>query len=92
MAITWFSSRAHFSSLLAPTVSNIITLIDWCFVPTFVIFCVVSFLLTKMVFNYSQNIWFRIATFVICEGMCLAYFLVATSNPGIVTEEDFADV
>lgn len=31
------------------------------------------------------------ATVIVCTGMPLAYLLVATSNPGIVTEEDLAD-
>lgn len=43
------------------------------------------------VFTNAENIYFRLATLIICGGMCLSYFLVATSNPGIVTEEDLTD-
>ncbi len=45
----------------------------------------------NFVLTYSQNIYFQTATIAICGGMCLAYFLVATSNPGMVTEEDLTD-
>jgi len=47
--------------------------------------------MTRFVFNYSTNIYFQLVTVLICGGMCLSYFLVATSNPGIVLEEDFTD-
>lgn len=47
--------------------------------------------MTKLVFTYSHHLYFRAATIVICWGTCLAFLLVATSNPGVVTEEDFTD-
>lgn len=36
--------------------------------------------------------YFKIVTVGVCGGMCLSYLAVATSNPGIVTEEDYADI
>lgn len=47
--------------------------------------------MTKFVLQNAENIYFKIFTILICGGMCLSYFLVATSNPGVVTEEDYAD-
>lgn len=47
----------------------------------------VSFFLTRFIFNYSENIYFRVSTVLICWGLCLSYLAVATSNPGIVTED-----
>jgi hypothetical protein len=45
----------------------------------------------KFVFEYAENIYFQLATLVICAGMPLSYLLVATSNPGFVTEEEMSD-
>jgi hypothetical protein len=45
----------------------------------------------KFVFDYADNIYFQLATLLICGGMPLSYLLVATSNPGFVTEEEISD-
>jgi hypothetical protein len=90
MAIWSCSSNHHSCSLLDLTVLSS-TIVDWCFLPTFIIFCTVSFLLIRFVLENAQNFYFKLATIIICGGMCLSYFLVATSNPGVVTDEDLTD-
>ena len=45
----------------------------------------------KLVLTNNNNIYFQAATIFICGGMCLSYLAVATSNPGIVTEDDISE-
>ena len=65
--------------------------IDWCFLPTFIVFSVISFLMIKLVLTNNDNIYFQASTVFICGGMCLSYLAVATSNPGIVTDDYIGD-
>jgi hypothetical protein len=60
--------------------------VDLCFLPTFIVFCVVSYFLTSLVFSTTENIYFRITTIFITFGHHLSYLLVAITDPGIITE------
>ena len=45
----------------------------------------------SLVLTHDSGVYFQAATVFICGGMCLSYLAVATSNPGIVTEDDITD-
>jgi hypothetical protein len=60
--------------------------IDWCFLPTFLAFSIVSYFLIQLVYATTSNLFFRLVTTIICIGEPLSYLLVALSNPGVVTE------
>lgn len=45
----------------------------------------------NLVVTHDSNPYFQAATVFICGGMCVSYLAVATSNPGIVTEDNLTD-
>ena len=61
-----------------------ILIIDWCFLPTFTIFCVLSIFTIQFVFASSGNVYLQIATVIVCVGTCVSYLMVGISNPGVV--------
>ena len=58
--------------------------LDWLFIPTFLVFCIVATFMTVFVFQNSLNITFQWINVFIEGGTCISYLAVALSNPGIV--------
>jgi hypothetical protein len=58
-------------------------ILDWCFIPTFICFSLLSFGVLFLVFIYSQSIIVKLSGLLVCGGELLSYLLMATSNPGI---------
>jgi hypothetical protein len=52
-------------------------------------FAVASFFMVKFMLESDASIYLKIATVVVCGLMCLSYLMVALSNPGIVTKDNF---
>jgi hypothetical protein len=63
-------------------------IIDWCFISTFLFFCTGAFFMLKFMLSSTTNIYLILATIIVCIGTCLSYLLVATSNPGIITQSE----
>lgn len=59
---------------------------DCLFISAFSFFLIVAIGMINIVFNNSQNVYFRVATILICFGQPLSYLNVALSNPGIVSK------
>jgi hypothetical protein len=60
-----------------------ISIIDICFIVTFIFFAAISCLIIYYIDHNTQNQWVHIVTKIVCIGHTLSYLAVALSDPGI---------
>jgi len=87
MEISLSSQTTLISQLCLDLIVNI-SLPDLCFIPTFLFFLTISFLLASYILTHIQNMIGIIATIIVCVVQPLSYAAVGLSDPGIVHEKE----